>query len=304
MIQYTGQKSHFDLTISAEKYENYKDLWKILDQICKKFWFQKEKGEKGFEHWQCRIILQTKVTSSGLITGIIPLVGGHWSLTSEENMNNARYVTKNESRIEGPYSHETRFEEIVQTQDIKNFIERGLLPWHEYALEYAKSYDERNILAILNEEGNCVKTRFLKYLCYIGIAAYIPILDSSQQIMQFMYGLEVKKCYVFNIPRAMKQDGRALAKIFAALENAKDGIISESRYYARQKFIECPQIIVVLNHLPELDMLSPDRWKIMDLKSNGEFEIKSSLTVLRTFTKTTKNPKNPENPGFLIKKEE
>ena len=126
--------------------------------------------------------------------------------------------------------------------------------------------------------------------------------DTANQIMQFCYGLEVKKVYVFNIPRAMKQDGRNLAKILSSIESIKDGILYDTRYRTQQKFIESPQIIVILNHLPELDLLSTDRWKIMVLKSNGEFEIKSSTTVLRTFTSTTTSAKYPEKPSFLIKK--
>ena len=198
MLEYTGQKMYFDVTIPEDKYETWKDLWVALDRISKKFWFQKEKGEKtDYTHWQCKLVLQSKKTYHAMITEIIPTIGGHWSLTSEANKDNSRYVVKNETRIEGPYSHETELPvEIPLTQDIKNFMEKGLMPWHEFALQYSKSYDERNILAIWNPDGNCVKTRFLKYLCYIGLATMIPATcDTANQIMQFACGKESRKCY-------------------------------------------------------------------------------------------------------------
>ena len=150
-------------------------------------------------------------------------------------------------------------------------MDLGLKPWHEYALNYALQYDERRILGIYDPEGNNIKTTFVKYLNYKGYANIVPSsCDTAKQIMEFVYGQEERNCYCFNIPRAMKQDGRALCKLFIAIETIKDGTIYDTRYKTQEKIIERPQIIVIFNDLMDLSMLSLDRWEFLEL--NQEYE--------------------------------
>lgn len=312
-MDFDAQKIHFDVVIRAPRYETWKHLWRALNKRCKKFKFQKEEGEKREqEHWQCRVTLYKKLTAFAMNTEIIPEIGGLWSLTSNPNTDNDRYVTKWPTRIEGPWDEKTPCpDEHPLTQDLKTFMELGLLPWHEEALKYATSYNERDILAVHNQCGNAVKTRFLKWLCYKGIANWVPpTMDTTNQLMQFVFGQEVRKCYVFNIVRSQKQDGRALAKIFTAIECIKDGYLYDTRHKTQEKWIETPQIIVVFNHIPDLDMLSADRWKIMEIHGDtytmktaydymiGEPDKPGSYQTLSSYEKSKKSEKS----SFLIKK--
>ena len=282
-MDFDAQKIHFDVVIRSQLYETWKDLWRVFNKHCKKFDFQKEKGEIAQnEHWQCRVTMHKKQTAFAMTSEIIPQIGGRWLLTSTEGAKDNRYVTKWPTRIEGPYSHQTPCpDEVPMTKDIKTFIDLGMKPWHTEVLKYVKDYDERHILGIYDPKGNNIKTTFLKYLNYKGYANLIPATcDTAKQMMEFCFGQEARGCYMINIPRAMKQDGRALAKIYTAIECIKDGTLYDTRYKSQEKIIERPQIIVVFNDLPDFTMLSLDRWLIMELDEEG-FKMKKCYDYMK-----------------------
>eukprot|EP00966_Prymnesium_polylepis_P154661 3571321-Prymnesium_polylepis.1 len=63
-LKFTGQLKRFDITIPRDKYETWEDLHKKLIGWCSHFSFQLEKGDTGYEHWQCRVQLIHKKTYS------------------------------------------------------------------------------------------------------------------------------------------------------------------------------------------------------------------------------------------------
>lgn len=272
-MDFHAQKIHFDVVIRAPLYETWKDLWHALNKRCKKFDFQKEKGEKAEnEHWQCRVTLQKKQTAFAMNTEIIPEIGGLWRLTSNDNTENNRYVVKWETRIEGPWSHDTLVARDPRlTRDVKGYIERGPLPWHKKALEYAEEYDERHILLVLDNDGDNAKNVFQRWLEYKGKSHRVPSwCDTAKQLIEYVSGLEERGCLTINVPRAMKQEGRALYKLMTAIEAIKDAEILETRYKANPREWDRPQIIVFMNDLPDLNMVTKKRWIIMELGEQHE----------------------------------
>lgn len=273
-MDFAAQKIHFDVVIRGPRYETWKDLWRALNKRCKKFDFQKEKGENHNEeeHWQCRVTLHKKQTAFAMNTEIIPEIGGLWRLTSNENTDNSRYVTKWPTRIEGPWNHKTNVaREHRLTRDVQGYIDHGPLPWHKEALKYAEEYDERHILLVLDDDGDYAKNVFQRWLEYTERSHRIPSwCDTAKQLIEYVSGLEERRCLTINVPRAMKQEGRALTKLMVAIEAIKDAEIIETRYKADPKDWDRPQIIVFMNDLPDLTMLTKKRWKIMDLKKHYE----------------------------------
>ncbi len=68
-----------------------------LKEKCKKWCFQLEEGDGGYIHYQGRISLKVKSRHGPQRTG------AHWSPTTNENRDNNFYVTKPETRINGPW---------------------------------------------------------------------------------------------------------------------------------------------------------------------------------------------------------
>ena len=69
---------------------------------CKKWCFQLEQGATGYRHWQGRVSLKVKVRS---VIGKLNNKA-HWSPTQKENIDNFDYVSKDYTRIDGPWKHD------------------------------------------------------------------------------------------------------------------------------------------------------------------------------------------------------
>ena len=70
--------------------------------------------------------------------------------------------------------------------------------------------------------------------------------------------------YIIDIPRAVNKD--RLFQLFGAIETLKDGYAYDDRYHFREAYFDCPNIWIFINHKPNLDLLSRDRWELWHLK--------------------------------------
>src|SRR5690606_24730073 len=68
------------------------------------------------------------------------------------------------------------------------------------------------------------------------------------------------------IPKAIKKD--QLCQFYAGIEEVKNGYAFDDRYKFREKWFDCPSIWIFTNKLPNLAMLSADRWKIWRVVDN------------------------------------
>jgi len=62
------------------------------------------------------------------------------------------------------------------------------------------------------------------------------------------------------MPRAI--DKTRLYGMYSAIEQVKKGKLFDIRYNYKAWWIDSPQIWVFTNHLPDLNLLSGDRWRI------------------------------------------
>jgi hypothetical protein len=54
-------------------------------------------------------------------------------------------------------------------------------------------------------------------------------------------------------------------QFYSAVETIKDGYAYDDRYSFKEKVFDCPNIWIFCNVLPDLNLLSMDRWKIWDI---------------------------------------
>ena len=281
-LDFVGQKVGFDLTIPAYQYTHWKDLHRKLAGICKKFVFQLEKGRSGYLHWQCRVSMITKRTAAALITEIIPLIGGHWSLTSANVHNGPKhfnYVMKEDTRVEGPWTDTTPCEEKpALTRQLREFMKTvkdgNMYDYQMYLYEQSTVYDDRKITLIYDPHGNSGKSRLVDLLEYEEKALYVPPLDSMKDISQYICCFETRECYCFDLPRAMKKEGKILRGIYSGIELLKDGRMFDTRYTGKRRRLDCPQIYVFANGIPDWDLLSPDRWEILEIQKDKSYVLR------------------------------
>lgn len=274
----------FDVTIPKNKYREWRELGKQLNEWCKKWVFQEEKGEGGYEHWQVRLHLIQKKTHAGMISdlkmgqGPISDIGGHWSVTSGGvHLNNKfNYVMKKDSRVDGPWKDSDYQEPAVMTRQLRYFLENDMYPWQTEVMGWCQEPDDRKVDLILDRVGNSGKSILAEYLEYHGLAFEMPPLRQMEDIMQFAYSFPVQKAYLIDMPRAMKKD--RLGDFYAGLESIKNGVCYDKRYCGKKRRFDRPRVIVFSNCAPDWKFLSADRWNVYDMlpdKSLNQLDVAS-----------------------------
>lgn len=269
-LDFSGQISLFDVTISCEGNESrkydYRELAAILNTIAKKWVFQKEKGETtGYVHWQVRLSLHKKTYLAPLKKDIIPQLPGHWSVTSNtvhDSGNQFNYVMKIQTRLEGPFSDkDTIRDPAVMTDQLQHFLGKQLYPWQQTALDIVKSYDERKLHYIFDPHYNSGKSIFCEWVEYQELGEEIPPFTMMEDIMQFVMCQPKSRCYLFDMPAAMKKE--KMCQMYSGLEMLKNGFLYDKRYNGKKQRISRPVVICFANNLPQMGIMAPDRWEVL-----------------------------------------
>lgn len=250
-------------TEGVDESDNFK-LWdytlikKQLREICKSGTFQLEEGEKTKKlHYQGRISLKKKRRKSEIVKLATEtfLRGIHWSPTSNANKGNHDYVTKDHTRVDGPWDITECTYVPRQIREIKE-----LRPFQQQIIEDAKKWNTRIINVVLNPEG-CVGKSILKgWLRAYKIGRPLPAINDYKDIMRMVMDMPTSSLYLMDMPRAMKKD--KLGGMYSAIETIKDGYAWDDRYQFKEKAFDSPNIWIFTNTAPDMDLLSRDRWKI------------------------------------------
>lgn len=258
----------WDFTLHANdlytKTDNAK-LQKHLNDICKKGFFQLEEGEKtGKLHFQGRVSLKDRRRKTEIIKLATTtfLRGIHWSPTTNENKGNYDYVTKNFTRINGPWDIKEKPDYIPrQVREISS-----LRPFQQKIVDNAGVWDTRHINLVYCPTGNVGKSRLVGYLRAYKIGRPLPPVNDFKDVMRMVMDMPTSQLYLIDMPRAMKKD--KLGGLYSAIETIKDGYAYDDRYHFQEKVFDCPNIWVFTNTLPDLTLLSKDRWVIWSITTD------------------------------------
>lgn len=249
-----------DFTYPADKIST-EELKAHLKEWCKKWVFQKEKGDTGYLHYQGRCSLIKKRRMNELKGKF--MLGGHITPTSTTEFGNGSfsYVLKADTRIEGPWD-DTNVPPPELTPRMKKFMSSEMYPWQKRVVELCQVYEERKIHVVIDKVGNIGKSALTEYLFTKNIARVIPSFRSYEDISQFVCSMQVKaQAFIIDMPRGMKKD--KLGEFYSGLEGLKNGYVFDKRYAGKDYYFRCPQIIVFTNFEPDLELLSPDRWVLL-----------------------------------------
>lgn len=251
-------------------------LCTLFKQHCKKYTFQLEKGtENELLHFQCRVSLKKKARGT---SGLFP---GHWSPTSKSCVNDlSHYVTKSETRIDGPWSEK---DEIEVPDDWLDGID-DKLPWQEALLATCRGKGNGRVVNVLvDTKGGIGKgtvtemaVRELPH-CYTTLKATANARDMRLEVASYLKSLG-KNIYLtktlsffIDMPRAenMTQEG------WSVIESIKGRQIVETRYATTVIRFMIPHVWVFTNSFPNMKYLSKDRWKIWEVVDNQLTEVAS-----------------------------
>lgn len=235
----------WDFTIKYENNDQIGAVKDFLKEIGKKWSFQHERGETGYEHLQGRVSLKVRSRKSPFFPN------AHWSVTSSENRDNMFYVTKPDTRINGPWSDKDSYIPR-QVRDI------SLYPWQQQILDDANNWDTRTINCVVCPQGNIGKSTLTVYAGSRGLARSLPMMDSYKDLMRMVMDTPKSRLYLIDFPRSMNK--LTCAAFWSAIETIKNGYAYDDRYNFREEYFDCPNIWVFCNSTPDTIYLSKDRW--------------------------------------------
>lgn len=269
----------YDFTLSADKFDgNHLILKDFLKSFCKKWGFQREISKGDYDHYQGRISLLEKLR----ITQVIQIFHDKKIMANISNTSSAsakasmfyNYVTKEDTRIEGPWTDKNSIIKYIPRQ-FRN-KENTLLPWQQTVsdmFEYFKGdgFCDRKINVIYDKQGNNGKSTLAHLMRLHLNGVVLPSVNDGEKLCQsccdIMMGKEIRTSVpVFiDLPRAM--DKSRLYGIYSAVETILSGYVYDVRHKYRDWDFDTPFVWVCTNMEPDDSMLSKDRWNVWVIKN-------------------------------------
>lgn len=249
-------------------YEDLVDERVVIDELeksCKGWVFQLEKGERnGRIHYQGRLNLKTKARKNSCLK-LFKWKDWRISPTYTESVETDFYVTKEETRLKGPWSDKDE-KPIYIPRDIRE-IGHSLLPWQERLIKMIQIYELRKIYVVYDPTGNKGKTIFGRYCMCYGLGQIIPFVNNFKDMMRMVMDMKKDKCYIIDMPRAISKD--KLNELYAGIEMIKSGYAYDDRYKFKQELFDPPCVVVFTNQEPDRSLLSEDRWDVYAIASDN-----------------------------------
>jgi hypothetical protein len=266
------QLATWDFRQSAEGL-THNDIIKNLEGIAKHYVFQLEEGDGGYRHYQGRLSLikRRRMTERHLLLKLFkdPPQYLQPTVNAEHYKGDAFYCLKEDTRIEGPWKDTDEVK--ILTRQMRLFADMKFRPYQESLLKMATIFDMRKIDLIYDPKGCIGKSLIAEYMEYLGITEEIPPFRLMDDIFQWVATRPIKQCYLVDMPRGMKKD--KLGDFYSGIEVIKNGVAYDKRYKAHKIRFDRPRIFVFTNVLPQLSLMSRDRWNIWQVNNAFELEI-------------------------------
>lgn len=148
-------------------------------------------------------------------------------------------------------------EDIPEPYDVADPVWR---PWQQKVIDSLNL--PRQVICVVDEKGNTGKTFLAMWHKWRHLAEMLPLMRNYQDIMratfQLLQNREELPILFIDLPRA--QTKKNLQHMYAAIETIKNGIAYDDRYQLRQRLFKPPKVVVFTNEMPDMRLLSIDRW--------------------------------------------
>lgn len=132
-------------------------------------------------------------------------------------------------------------------------------PWQKKVLDMMD--DPRKIICVVDARGNTGKTFLAMWHAVRHKAAILPLLSSYRDLMRCVYAIP-SNIYFVDLPRALTK--KQQKELFGALETVKNGYAFDDRYEFKRRYFDSPKVVVYTNNMPDLSLLSLDRWVFIE----------------------------------------
>jgi len=250
----------WDITY-PERYTSKEKLDKFFEKNCKSWCYQLELGASGYLHFQGRFKLKVKKRLSE-VSQLFENDKMHLSRTSRACQNDDFYVSKDETRMDGPWMDDMTASNVRRIpRDIEMITE--LRPWQKSIVEISKIFEIRHVNVLVDFDGSLGKSTLSRWMRWHKLARAIGVSDNYKDIMRMVMSMPSSPCYLIDLPRNMNKS--KIKDMWSAIETVKGGDAWDDRYEYTERMFDPPVIWVFTNAVPEKNMLTLDRWKIWEV---------------------------------------
>jgi len=160
--------------------------------------------------------------------------------------------------------------ERTHTYPYRRYIGQDLFtvprPWQKTILALAAAKPkkgERRVIVVVDKNGGAGKTSLTKWMQFHLEATVLGW--GADRDLQYLAATATKKhLYVFDLARS-KPKAVGEQDAFAAMEAIKNGSVMKSKWETANVMFPTPIVICFMNYMPDLTLLSKDRWCIFTL---------------------------------------
>ena len=187
------------------------------------------------------------------------------------------YAMKLDSRVEGPWEDRS-WEDPPFIPRQFQISEEELYPYQKAILASRDVFEKRVVNILLDIHGNMGKSTLsaLGELVHRGID--LPIISDHKELIQVVCcklrdtNNRDPKLIMLDLPRALTYDDKRIGPYMMAIEQIKKGHVFDCRNHYKDWWFNSPQVWVFCNQLPNLSMLSKDRWRVYRISEARELE--------------------------------
>lgn len=159
-------------------------------------------------------------------------------------------------------------------------------PWQtELMSELSQHPDDRTLNWIWDHTGCSGKSFLAKYMgMYKGafVSCTANVYHVATQLQEFLRHGNAVLTVIFNFTRQTEEH-----KVYQALEQLKDGMVSSQKYKGTTLYFPCPHVVIMANYLPDITQASVDRWKIRTIANGTDFKHSFTGLDMDTWIKAT-----------------
>lgn len=140
--------------------------------------------------------------------------------------------------------------------------EHDLYQWQQMLNDLlAEAPDDRKIIFVVDQDGGHGKTWFAKYYCKMHDDAQF-MEPAKKQDMAYALKENLRVLFL-NVTRT--SDIKNQEYLYSFVESVKDGMVFSSKYESRVKYFDKVHVVVMMNTEPNRDLLSRDRYHVVEL---------------------------------------
>lgn len=248
-------------TYNHYKREDIETIETKFKEICKKYVFQEEIGDKnGIPHLQGSIVLHKKMRWTEF--NLMPQI--HWEKTREED-NADKYCAKARTRAGKVYTNFAVPEEVEKLDVLTE-----LRPWQKKLAElFVVPANSRDVTWVFDSVGNVGKSAFCVYL-YDTLKSVLFIdgvkkADLINGVVEYRGLIGRNTVVLLDIPRHARNH-----ICYSAIESIKNGLVFNTKYETSARRFNSPHVLIFANEPPVVNDLSHDRWRIFEINKDME----------------------------------